>query len=164
MSETTKPKLRHRNGEVNQSTVSMTMSDNDNDLKQSLILNTERESGEVGRKIGVYDEAPEHNKYLIYILTGYRVGFTTFKDCLRSLFLIHNETVNVWTHLFGSVMYILFAIYVLYFMPTVQELHHIDSNSSFITEMHKYYVEEILGFDTKEFIMVNLPVYPIILH
>ena len=35
-----------------------------------------------------------------YIFTGYRVGFT-FSMCFRSVFQIHNETGNIWTHLLG---------------------------------------------------------------
>jgi len=33
-----------------------------------------------------------------FILTGYRTEHTVF-DCLKSIFSIHNETLNIWTHL-----------------------------------------------------------------
>jgi predicted membrane channel-forming protein YqfA (hemolysin III family) len=33
-----------------------------------------------------------------FIFTGYRTEHTIF-DCFKSVFLIHNETLNIWTHL-----------------------------------------------------------------
>ena len=33
-----------------------------------------------------------------FILTGYRTEHTIF-DCIKSIFSIHNETLNIWTHL-----------------------------------------------------------------
>jgi channel protein (hemolysin III family) len=46
-----------------------------------------------------------------YIFTGYRVGFT-FSMCFRSVFQIHNETGNIWTHLLG------FGLFVHLFVRT----------------------------------------------
>eukprot|EP00058_Branchiostoma_floridae_P023647 XP_002609137.1 hypothetical protein BRAFLDRAFT_249054 [Branchiostoma floridae] len=37
-----------------------------------------------------------------HILTGYRTGLTT-KECLRSIFQWHNETISIWTHAIGFV-------------------------------------------------------------
>eukprot|EP00818_Percolomonas_sp_WS_P001632 CAMPEP_0117438554 /NCGR_PEP_ID=MMETSP0759-20121206/2112_1 /TAXON_ID=63605 /ORGANISM="Percolomonas cosmopolitus, Strain WS" /LENGTH=287 /DNA_ID=CAMNT_0005230247 /DNA_START=344 /DNA_END=1203 /DNA_ORIENTATION=+ len=39
---------------------------------------------------------PAYQK-LPYIVSGYRVHYTRFWDCLMSMFQWHNETVNVWT-------------------------------------------------------------------
>lgn len=44
-----------------------------------------------------------------YILSGYRVYFS-FPLCLKSLFRVHNETVNVWTHLLGF-LYFTFSLF-----------------------------------------------------
>ncbi|KAI9366866.1 HlyIII-domain-containing protein [Zopfochytrium polystomum] len=41
-----------------------------------------------------------HNKY---ILSGYRRIQYTYRGCVRSLFYIHNETGNIYTHLIGAV-------------------------------------------------------------
>ena len=35
-----------------------------------------------------------------YIFTGYRTNHTIC-DCIRSIFALHNETLNIWTHLAG---------------------------------------------------------------
>ena len=34
------------------------------------------------------------------LLVGYR-NRLNFLDCMRSLFLLHNETINIWSHLLG---------------------------------------------------------------
>ena len=36
-----------------------------------------------------------------FILKGYRIDYS-LKDTFRSLFRLHNETGNVWTHLLGK--------------------------------------------------------------
>ncbi len=38
-----------------------------------------------------------------YILTGYRTNHSLW-DCARSVFAVHNETLNIWTHL-GAFLY-----------------------------------------------------------
>ncbi|CAK4662073.1 hypothetical protein LEN26_016163 [Aphanomyces euteiches] len=40
-----------------------------------------------------------------YIHTGYRVHHT-WTDCVLSLFEFHNETLNVWTHLVGAILFL----------------------------------------------------------
>ena len=42
-----------------------------------------------------------HLLLLQFITTGYRVEYG-FWETLRSLFGLHNETGNVWTHLLGG--------------------------------------------------------------
>jgi predicted membrane channel-forming protein YqfA (hemolysin III family) len=34
-------------------------------------------------------------------VSGYRINYSTWTLTLKSLFQLHNESVNVWTHLFG---------------------------------------------------------------
>jgi adiponectin receptor len=43
----------------------------------------------------------EHLKDNPHILNYYRSGYN-FKKSLRSLFSLHNETGNIWTHLVGA--------------------------------------------------------------
>jgi len=44
------------------------------------------------------------------ILGGYRKPDGTMKDCLYSLFWLHNETFNIWTHLVAMVFFVYYAI------------------------------------------------------
>ena len=51
--------------------------------------------------IGVKEEA---NPFLVankHILSGYRINYNTWGATVCSLFEMHNETVNVWTHFIG---------------------------------------------------------------
>jgi hypothetical protein len=60
-----------------------------------------------------------------YIKLGYRINFNTKRKILRSLFLLHNETVNVWSHLLGVIVFIGFLIWSivgLYASSTYREL------------------------------------------
>jgi adiponectin receptor len=47
-----------------------------------------------------------------YILSGYRLNYS-FWMCLRSLFMVHNETGNVWTHLLGFLLFVGLAYHVV---------------------------------------------------
>jgi hypothetical protein len=49
-------------------------------------------------------QAPLHMRSR-FIVTGYRVGYS-FSRCLRSIFELHNETVNIWTHLIGFMIFL----------------------------------------------------------
>ncbi|KEG11739.1 adiponectin receptor protein 1 [Trypanosoma grayi] len=44
-----------------------------------------------------------------YILTGYRAQYTTGM-CIRSFFALHNETVNIWTHGIGFLVFVLLSL------------------------------------------------------
>ena len=51
--------------------------------------------------------------YFRYIHGGYRINFRHPKDILKSLFMLHNEFVNTWTHLLGSIMTLIIGIYLI---------------------------------------------------
>jgi len=40
-----------------------------------------------------------------YIISGYRPQLT-YKKCIQSMFVLNNETVNIWTHLLGLVLFL----------------------------------------------------------
>jgi len=41
-----------------------------------------------------------------YLLTGYRLNYNSWAQCFFSLFQMHNETLNVWTHLVGALIFL----------------------------------------------------------
>jgi adiponectin receptor len=59
-------------------------------------------------------DVDEHLKWNPYIHTGYRQNYT-FGQCLRSLFSIHNETGNVWSHLLAAFVFAWAMHYTLSF-------------------------------------------------
>lgn len=61
-------------------------------------------------KVGKYEEAPKYLKDNEYIRNGYLINCHSYKLVLKSLFVWSNESVNVWTHLLGTVMsFVLFV-------------------------------------------------------
>ena len=61
--------------------------------------------------MGTKDDIEDYMK-IDFILTGYRVNYHKPTDILKSLFLKHNETLNVWTHLIGFILFIVLG-YIL---------------------------------------------------
>lgn len=56
-----------------------------------------------------------------FVRRGYRVHFS-FKLCLVSLFKLHNETLNVWTHLVGTLMF--FVLMIATFVKILPSIAH----------------------------------------
>lgn len=44
-------------------------------------------------------------------LQGYRPELLSYRRCAESLFYLHNESGNIWTHLLGGIFFIIFAAY-----------------------------------------------------
>ena len=68
--------------------------------------------------LGNWDEAPKFTQDNEYIRTGYRVNFCTIKRIIRSLFMIHNESVNIWSHLIGVILFLVFIAYIAICLST----------------------------------------------
>ena len=68
--------------------------------------------------IGTYWELPEGLRENKYIHGGYRIGFQSFWLGLKTLFMWHNETVNVWTHFLGKIVFL--GIVIWLFFSTAQ--------------------------------------------
>ncbi|KAJ3068428.1 Adiponectin receptor protein 1 [Podochytrium sp. JEL0797] len=45
-----------------------------------------------------------------YLLTGYRQEMGNYLDCFKSLFYVHNETGNIYSHMIGSGLFIVWLI------------------------------------------------------
>lgn len=52
----------------------------------------------------------QDNDYLKY---GHRPPLPSFRDCFKSIFRIHTETGNIWTHLIGCIAFICIGAYFL---------------------------------------------------
>lgn len=48
-----------------------------------------------------------------FLLKGHRPPLPSIKACFKSMFRIHTETGNIWTHLIGSISFIAVAVYFL---------------------------------------------------
>jgi adiponectin receptor len=64
-----------------------------------------------------------------FIHGGYRLNFNSFGKLLKSLFMFHNESFNVWSHLLGVCIFLAFLGYTIAWlgMPSkVLQLHIMD--------------------------------------
>ena len=65
-------------------------------------------------KITEVEDIYRHNPF---ILTGYR-DRTSIVGCLKSVLVLHNETINIWTHFLGFLFFVgLFCQDILWLIP-----------------------------------------------
>ena len=55
--------------------------------------------------IGSSEEAPEFMCHNAHIKKGYRINFNSYWKLSKSLFMLHNETINVWSHIIGMLIF-----------------------------------------------------------
>lgn len=68
-----------------------------------------------------------------FIKSGYRMNFDSTKKIMRSLFMFHNESFNVWSHLIGVLLFVLLLGYTVIWLEIpskVSELHLVDDLKS----------------------------------
>lgn len=58
--------------------------------------------------IGDYETAPAFMKDNDGITHGYRINFNSTKKILKSLFMFHNESVNIWSHCIPAILIVMF--------------------------------------------------------
>lgn len=75
--------------------------------------------------IGDVHSAHEFCRDNEFIHKGYRINFSSTKRIFKSLFMIHNESVNVWTHLLGVMLFVFLlwhSLLMLGYTPQAPEL------------------------------------------
>ncbi|RGP70871.1 pho36-regulatory role in lipid and phosphate metabolism [Fusarium longipes] len=60
----------------------------------------------------LWDDLPAWRRDNAFILSGYRQSQNSYAHSFRSLFYLHNESVNIWTHLIGAIVFLGSAAYV----------------------------------------------------
>ncbi|XP_036389620.1 adiponectin receptor protein 1-like isoform X1 [Megalops cyprinoides] len=73
-----------------------------------------------------YHVLPEWLKDNDYLLHGHRPPMPSFRACFGSIFRIHTETGNIWTHLLGLILFLFLGTLTMlrpnvYFMAPLQE-------------------------------------------
>ena len=80
---------------------------------------------ERGKPMIVHQEhAPEWLVDNQYILHGYRVDFVRKRDLVKSLFMKHNELLNIWTHLIGGIIFIGLVVYTIFYFDVFPTLYN----------------------------------------
>lgn len=78
------------------------------------------------KKLYTFNELPPHLRDNQFILTHYRAHYTS-AECVRSLFEIHNELGNIWTHVIGFFIFLALTLWVLIdiVQPGAAAVHYI---------------------------------------
>ncbi|KAJ8382017.1 hypothetical protein SKAU_G00027950 [Synaphobranchus kaupii] len=73
-----------------------------------------------------HDVLPDWLKDNDFLLHGHRPPMPSFRACFKSIFRIHTETGNIWTHLLGCLFFLCLGIFYMFrpnmsFVAPVQE-------------------------------------------
>jgi adiponectin receptor len=60
----------------------------------------------------LWDDLPDWRRDNVFIRSGYRSTRDSYRHSLLSLFYLHNESVNIWSHLIGAIVAVLGAAYL----------------------------------------------------
>lgn len=69
-----------------------------------------------------FDKLPGWMRDNEYLRFGHRPELNSFSECFKSIFMIHTETGNIWTHLIGFLAFITITI-VFYIQPLCDYCH-----------------------------------------
>ena len=117
-------------------------SDDSLPIQESLELNSEQKK-ELDLRIGTYEEAEKFIQDNEYIKGGYLLNCTTFKKTFKSLLIIHNESVNVWSHLIGAIFFFFLIWYTTIFITNLQtQVSNIRSDASSVANKAKELKED----------------------
>ena len=117
---------------------------NESEDSNSLIKSKELElEKEFDLTLGTFEEAEKFMQDNEYIREGYILNCNTFKRTLRSLLMIHNETVNVWSHLVGAIFFFFLIWYTTIFITNLQtQVSNIRSDASLVANKAREFKEE----------------------
>ena len=73
----------------------------------------ERTTERSGRKLLSHSELPEWLRGNEFLSHFHRPPMPSFTSCFKSIFRIHSETGNIWTHLVGFIIFICITSYML---------------------------------------------------
>ena len=84
-------------------------------LEEKININSKFE-GKKGIILGTYNDLPDFYKDNEYIKKGYVLDCDSIIKALKCLFFLHNESVNIWSHLIGAIFFICLIWYTAIFI------------------------------------------------
>jgi adiponectin receptor len=100
--------------------------------------------GKTGIILGTYNDLPDYYKDNEYIRKGYLLYCDSIFKALKSLFHLHNESVNIWSHLLGAIFFFCLILYT----------------AIFITNFRAQYFDVKNGINNMDKITKNIPYLP----
>ncbi|KAL1927949.1 hypothetical protein VTP01DRAFT_3354 [Rhizomucor pusillus] len=85
------------------------------------LLDSKRRQPKRSRTL-TWSEIPEWMQDNVFITAGYRAPTNSYVRCAQSLFYLHNESVNIWSHLLGFIAFCGLGIHFLWSQPFADSL------------------------------------------
>jgi len=79
-------------------------------------------------KMHSFEKLPGWMRDNDFIEFGYRPELNSFSECFKSVFRIHTETGNIWTHLIGFIAFI--TVTIMFYVKPLCEFCNVDINLS----------------------------------
>ncbi len=95
-------------------------------------------------RVGSLEEAPDFLRDNEYIKHGYRIDFNSTKKVFHSLFILHNESVNIWSHLLGVFMVIVFICYTTVYISSHKDEIMPNLNMTILNEEIKHVTDPVI--------------------
>lgn len=116
---------------------------NSEEREKILENNVEELENELDLDVGTYEEAPKFMQDNEYIKSGYLLNCTNFKKTFKSLFMWHNETINIWSHLLAAIVFFFLIFYTSIFISNYKsQLTYIKQDILIIEDNIKYLYNE----------------------
>ena len=80
----------------------------------------ENNEKELKMRLGTYEEAPKFIQDNEYLKHGYLLHCNTFKKIFKSFLIIHNESVNIYSHLLGAFFFFVLIWYTSFFITNTR--------------------------------------------
>lgn len=93
--------------------------------------------------IGDYHTAPTYMKDNEHITHGYRINFNTPKEIFKSLFMVHNESVNIWSHCLPAIIICVVIISLALIVDTTQISHDLSSYQKELSSSFDHYIHAL---------------------
>ena len=126
----------------------------DNSKEEKVTKNSKYE-GKKGIILGTYNDLPDYYKDNEYIRKGYLLYCDSIIKALKSLFCLHNESINIWSHLFGAIFFIFLVCYTAIFITNSKtQFYNVKNGINQIDIIYKnnpYLSNDLLQFFIKNF-------------
>ena len=126
----------------------------DNSKEEKVTKNSKYE-GKKGIILGTYNDLPDYYKDNEYIRKGYLLYCDSIIKALKSLFRLHNESINIWSHLFGAIFFIFLVCYTAIFITNSKtQFYNVKNGINQIDIIYKnnpYLSNDLLQFFIKNF-------------
>ena len=125
------------------------------EFSDSVIKSTPTEINNVEKEqqmhIGTYEEAPKFIQDNEYLKTGYLLNCNTYTKIFKSFAILHNETINILSHLGGAAFFFFLIFYTTIFITNIKtQIYNIRNDSS----LAAYKAKELEG--ESPYIMKNI--------